>query len=430
MNRYLAVGLGLLQGLNAVAGADLVAHEWGTFTSMQGSNGHVLEGLQHEEEGLPAFVYSRNRLSDTDHTAFAPMTLSGADSEAAPEPAPVPAPRPRPPRPGCQRGCKGMEAFDTSQGFAGVTQKLETPVIYFYSPKPQRVNVNVEFPNGVISQWYPNAETFRPDIGAGSQLSNGAMSWSVDIANQPLTLPYVSAQDIWAPSRKVNSAFVKVGNENERFIFYRGLGHFDVPFEVWSTVDGSLVATNHSEQAIPAAFLLAVKDGHGVVQNLGAIPAHGSVRVARIPNVTAASPAMDSYIADASTQLRRGLEASGLYADEAKAMVDTWTRSYFKSAGLRVLYVVPREWTDRILPLHMTPEPRELVRTLVGRVEVFTAQEERQLQGQLQAAVASKTELDLSPFGRFAEAKLRRVLELTADPAAHAQGERLLKQLQ
>src|SRR4051794_35372590 len=36
----------------------LIVHEWGTFTSMQGSAGADLEGLQHETESLPAFVHS------------------------------------------------------------------------------------------------------------------------------------------------------------------------------------------------------------------------------------------------------------------------------------------------------------------------------------------------------------------------------------
>lgn len=52
----------------ARAGGDacdpLVVHEWGTFTSMQGSDGIALEGLQREEEGLPPFVQSRSEVRD------------------------------------------------------------------------------------------------------------------------------------------------------------------------------------------------------------------------------------------------------------------------------------------------------------------------------------------------------------------------------
>ena len=46
----------------------------------------------------------------------------------------------------------------------------------------------------------------------------------------------------------------------------------------------------------------------------------------------------------------QALERTGLTADESQAMVKTWTKSYFKSEGLRLLYVVPRAWTDGLLP--------------------------------------------------------------------------------
>src|SRR5688572_15338365 len=42
----------------------LVVHEWGTFTSMSGADGVGLDGLQHEEEELPGFVYSRSKVRD------------------------------------------------------------------------------------------------------------------------------------------------------------------------------------------------------------------------------------------------------------------------------------------------------------------------------------------------------------------------------
>ena len=42
-----------------MAPADLIVHEWGTFTSVGSSTGALMEGLHHEEEPLPAFVHGR-----------------------------------------------------------------------------------------------------------------------------------------------------------------------------------------------------------------------------------------------------------------------------------------------------------------------------------------------------------------------------------
>src|SRR5262245_37633967 len=96
----------------------LTVHEWGTYTSVQGSNGATLDGMQHEEESLPSFVQQRS---------------------AAPG-----------------SGEKGIEALPQA-----VNQKLETPVLYFYGAYGH-VKASVDFPGGIISQWFPAASTYAP----------------------------------------------------------------------------------------------------------------------------------------------------------------------------------------------------------------------------------------------------------------------------
>src|SRR5262249_33426573 len=41
-------------------------------------------------------------------------------------------------------------------------QRLETPVIYFYSDHEQTADVTVRFPKGGITEWYPQATTIGP----------------------------------------------------------------------------------------------------------------------------------------------------------------------------------------------------------------------------------------------------------------------------
>src|SRR5262245_38312978 len=74
---------------------DLVVHEWGTFLAMQGSDGVTLDGMYHEEHALPEFVHTRGR----DQLRIPSMKMKG-----------------------------------------------ETPVIYFYTNKKQKVGVEVRFP--------------------------------------------------------------------------------------------------------------------------------------------------------------------------------------------------------------------------------------------------------------------------------------------
>jgi hypothetical protein len=69
--------------------------------------------------------------------------------------------------------------------------------------------------------------------------------------------------------------------------------------------------------------------------------------------------------------MHQALISDGLYADEATAMLSTWQRAYFTSAGLRLFYVVPRAWTDAVLPLTISGEP-DITRVMIGRVELIS----------------------------------------------------------
>lgn len=127
---------------------------------------------------------------------------------------------------------------------------------------------------------------------------------------------------------------------------------------------------------------------------------------------------LDTFVREASTLIARSLVEAGLYPDEARAMVDTWSKSYFRTPGLRVLYVVPRAWTDQLLALELAPAPSELVRVLVGRTEVLTTSEEEYLVariGQMQQSGKPSTEEFLTEMGRMAEPKLQRVVGIISD---------------
>ena len=83
-------------------------------------------------------------------------------------------------------------------------------------------------------------------------------------------------------------------------------------------------------------------------------------------------------------EMHRALEAEGLFADEADALLNTWELSYFKSPGLRLFFMVPRAWTDNYLPLDVSV-PCEIKRAMVGRLELVTP-EQRALLTQLALA--------------------------------------------
>ena len=85
-------------------------------------------------------------------------------------------------------------------------------------------------------------------------------------------------------------------------------------------------------------------------------------------------------------------------------MVETWRDSWFEE-GLRVLYLVPREFVDGVLPLTIRPEPRQVARIFMGRAELLAPERREAL-----AVALSVRDVDaMKSYGRFLTAFAREV---------------------
>jgi hypothetical protein len=383
--------------------ADLLVHEWGTFTSMQGSDGITLEGLQHEEEPLPDFVHAIDGFHAID-------VLAGLS--------------------------KGI-----GRPIHGCTVKMETPVTYFYSPHSLLVHARVEFAHGMLTQWYPAVAEFGVH-GADqeepidfSKVERGWLDWQIDVLPPKFgadATPVLDQGAAWLSARIPQPNCVRAHveaageqpahDETEQFLFYRGLGRFDLPIHVRTSPGSLLDIANTSTVAsdvLTHLFVLNVRDGHGEFSYVPRVAPGKSVRVER--PLAANAPTIDEMIAELQPQLEASLVDSGLFAPEAHAMVETWKHSYFKSQGLRVLYVVPQRITDALLPLEISPKPRAQLRVLVGRLECIAPEQERDTLQTLARFVEGDEDArsaawdHLSKLDRFLEPNLRRAMALTTD---------------
>lgn len=373
-------------GVSVPSFAGLKVHEWGTFTSVQGSNGEALAGLEEEEEALPSFIHNRDPFLESHQP-----TEIGSIFNCH----------------GC-KCCKG-ECCNVLEANAKtpllVTQKMETPVLYFYSQKPMKVDVTVDFPQGIISQYYPKPTSFLPILGGNQGLQGGQIHYAkLEVLTEQASVPAVAHGNVYAPARDTSANFVRAQDETEKFIFYRGLGNFKTSLKVTSN-DQALTLKDTLGQGIPYLLALNIQNGRANFKELGSLE-KGATKTLNLqaflkdvqPNFE-----MAQFESKVAPVLVAALERSGLFADEARSMVNTWRLSYFHTEGLRILYILPRIETDSILPIKISPQPEELVRTLVGRVEVLTKPEEDRLLA-----------LDLSAVkgDRFLEPKLRRVKQL------------------
>jgi len=406
---------GLLLGsvVLVTAGATLVsnngksknfaAHEWGTFTSVQGADGILMEWQPLETSQLPDFVHNWLR----------------------PGPGRVP---------------------NLAKNVMFSLQRMETPVIYFYSAHPQTVDVSVRFPQGRITEWYPQAAEVAPgtlsplqtpataenclpgtDTGKQTQPESRMVWKGINIkperANHELvrSLPYGSSGNHYFAARETDSDYVSTragandSVEHEKFIFYRGVGNFGTPLRVTMNTDDTAVIENTGKQPLEHLFVLQLRDRFGNFHYIERLEP-GEQRPVSLNSSSERIP-VDKLSRDLGNRMSKSLVAQGLYAREATAMVHTWKDSWFQEDGLRVLYILPRQWTDGTLPLEIKPVPGELVRVMVGRAEVISPQVQKTLatslaksdQGDVQAREIAVGEL--KRLGRFAEPAIRLVTQ-------------------
>ncbi len=388
--------------------ADFVVHEWGTFTSMVGRDGVALEGLHHEEEALPKFVHDLLRLTEVGQTRSK-----------------LPASR--------------------------VTQKMETPVIYFYSDEPMRAQVDVWFIQGLMSQFYPLPDLVQPTLAElrqgridMSKVDLSALTWRIELIphhrTPPKEIPVVAPTDPWAFARQTGAAYVRTqpeaaqaAVEAEHYLFYRGLGRWNPKLDLRAAPGGRAAVTNGMAQVMPFTLLLELGEAGGRFVRGPALEP-GATHDFDLADA-AFEPDRERFARQVGAAVLAGLTAAGLYPDEARAMVATWSRSWFQTDGARLIYLLPREQVDQVLPLSIRPVPKELLRVLVGRHEFITPEAQTRVEGALRDGdsgdplVRDRAAAVLSGLDRFLEPHLRNVVAHGQDAAAVRRATALLAEM-
>ncbi len=218
----------------------------------------------------------------------------------------------------------------------------------------------------------------------------------------------------------------------ERFLFYRGLGRARLPMRVEATGDGTLSIERDSTLGVGIRhiFVLRVEGGRGAYAYFPMLRP-GEQATGVIPSMNGSRPLAEftRVIAD---DLAAKLTQSGLYAKEARAMVNTWRTSYFQNDGIRVLFVLPQSWTDSFIPMRIVPKPRETVRVMVGRLELLSRERERHAEIAVRDLAspdpvrAREAFAFLREQGRYVEPMVRRVSAATCDDAVRKLCQQLL----
>jgi hypothetical protein len=331
------------------ADSGLVAHEWGTFTAIAGSDGQLVEWL--------------------------PVNLVGP-----------------PELPGFVEHFRG-----TPKNFLCGTVRMETPVIYFYASQETSVSAHVSFSKGFITEWYPHASRVQPSTPIASDAlyklhEDGSIAWdsitvgpnlSADFAREKAASRYYAARETSATPLSVQAP---TGQQHEKFLFYRGVSTVSLPLSAKVLPTGGILFNNRTGQPIPALIVFE-RRGNKLGYHIVTSPSDHTILE---------TPAVSGTFESLRADLEDILASQGLYRDEAHAMLGTWGDSWFEE-GSRLIYIVPRAYTDSILPLSINPAPTQLARVFVGRIELITPATEKSIE----AAIASRDAATLEKYGRF-----------------------------
>jgi hypothetical protein len=328
--------------------AGLTVHEWGTFTSIAAEDGAAVPWVSLSPPAdLPCFVYHLS----------AQCIKCGANRV-----------------------------------------RMETPVIYFYSVQPLTASVRVDLPSGLITEWYPQAtqvSRLQPGMTYGNE---GNVEWRAVQISPGTTAEFPNAGDFshYYAARETDSAPLRVGDQAEKVLFYRGIADFDIAVQPKFLPDGKLEIRNAGPDAVGFAILFenrGGKTGYRVIRDL-----RGSTLLD--------SPDLTADVGSVHQELAGALTAAGLYSKEAAAMIETWRDSWFEE-GMRIFYLVPRKIVDAVLPLKIAPTPAATERVFVGRVEVFSPAIQRTIETALEPG-DTKT---LGKYGRFLRPFCDRILK-------------------
>lgn len=150
---------------------------------------------------------------------------------------------------------------------------------------------------------------------------------------------------------------LRSGGENEKLLFYRGIGYFGVDLKPVVYDDG-VALVNGGVDPIASAVVFETYAGH---------MAYRVSRNLRDPETV--DFLAGGYCGEPARAMEQELVEMGLYPKEARAMLETWGDSWFEER-LRVFYILPRAKVDALLPISIQPAPEQLARVFVGRVEL------------------------------------------------------------
>ena len=222
--------------------SDLTVHEWGTFTSVAGEDGSAVEwDALGGKDDLPRFVndFGYRCFKSEDHRHRADGNAGDVLLQSA--------------RIG--GACKGRIS---SRAYHRMVSP--GPIRGLSKERIRRLDVR-------------RLEANLNGIDTSLTILTGAIEWpSIKVEpNTSPALPTETGPSRYYAARGTDSAPLAVGDEHEKFLFYRGVGRFPVPLSARVTGNGTIAVENRGAEPVPTVILFENHGGHLGYRNAGAV---------------------------------------------------------------------------------------------------------------------------------------------------------------
>lgn len=283
----------------------------------------------------------------------------------------------------------------------------DLPILHFTAPKTDDrvpLGLGIGFAAGAATRWYPQVDTFRPELAANSPeaqaLRRGLLLGrrqlkpfgdrprlpddptrqleyrSLLLTRDPLRAP--QATDIhWVQQARAltDALWVNAAQETERFVFFEGKTRERVALSLargtsYTDKHRHFVLTNTSAFPVHDVFVIHREGDALFVFNAPAIPAGATAgfvleehrvvdaqrsarTIAALRRQLVASPSEDHSCVMGRDPAIPVESAGGysLFADEADTLLGVWASAFFDQRGTTILYREDPGYLDRMMPL-------------------------------------------------------------------------------
>ena len=259
---------------------------------------------------------------------------------------------------GVMVGCTGNDTFFLTSR-PEQTVLVKQPVIYVHSKEKKPFTVKARFADGRPTETYPPAEV------TGSTVQWRDVSFAGDEKAAPKGVSgaysYASLENIMPILSDVDSEELLYEGVKTRFLYYEGeMRYVNNVLAAYDLESQEAYFTNKNDYPVYDVMIVLSKEGSSAFTP--------DIYTARADAIAPGERVSVKIGRQQTMELQDALTSQGFTRKEALAFSTLWKPSFFYQSNIpgwgHLIYRIPQEQYDKMIPIEVTPKPDKTVRTL------------------------------------------------------------------